>query len=171
MNRLLQDKRVDPSAQDNYAISRSARFGHLNIVNRLLQDEKVDPSAQDNYAIRYGARNGHVDVVYRLLQDERVDPSAQNNYAIFWSAEKGHSDVVKLLLQDNKIELLEYVDKICKGEYIDCIIKRAVDEILMHAKSVDLAVESIFDNEYCYELSIAVQKTLYPRVFVLMNPM
>ena len=79
VERLLQDKRVDPSATDNYgncALSHAAKNGHLAVVERLLQDERVDPSDAENFAIKNASENGHLAVVERLLQDERVDPSA-----------------------------------------------------------------------------------------------
>jgi hypothetical protein len=82
VERLLQDKRVDPSADDNYAVRWAAVNGHLAVVERLLQDKRVDPSADDNYAVRWAAANGHLAVVERLLQDKRVDPSADDNYAV-----------------------------------------------------------------------------------------
>jgi hypothetical protein len=72
VNRLLQDPRVDPSAQDNAAILEASGNGLIDVVNRLLQDLRVDPSAQDNQAIRWAFHNGRIDVVSRLLADDRV---------------------------------------------------------------------------------------------------
>jgi hypothetical protein len=73
VERLLQDKSVDPSANDNYAIRAAAQNGHLAIVDRLLQDERVDPSADNNFAVQLAAERGHLAVVDRLLEDDRVD--------------------------------------------------------------------------------------------------
>ena len=42
-NRLLEDPRVDPSANNNEAIGIASAYGHLAIVNRLLADPRVDP--------------------------------------------------------------------------------------------------------------------------------
>jgi hypothetical protein len=41
---LLSDKRVDPSAADNYAIRYASKKGHYDVVELLLADERVDPS-------------------------------------------------------------------------------------------------------------------------------
>ncbi len=49
---LLQDPRVDPSAERNYSIRMASLNGHLEVVKLLLQDSRVDPSDIDNYAIR-----------------------------------------------------------------------------------------------------------------------
>ena len=37
----MKDERVDPSADDNYAIKRSAKNGHLDVVEFLLKDRRV----------------------------------------------------------------------------------------------------------------------------------
>jgi surface antigen len=104
VERLLQDRRVDPSAGDNYAVRLAAQNGHLAVVQRLLQDERVDPSACNNYAVRLAAMNGHLVVVDRLLQDERVDPSAGDNHAVEWAARYGHLAVVDRLLEDDRVD-------------------------------------------------------------------
>ena len=94
---LLADPRVDPSANDNYAIELASQKGHDKVVELLLVDPRVDPSAYDNYAIRMASQNGHDKVVELLLADPRVDPSADNNYAIQLASQKGHDKVVELL--------------------------------------------------------------------------
>jgi hypothetical protein len=75
VERLLQDKRVDPSADDNKAIRWASDNGYLAVVERLLQDERVDPSANNNAAIQWAASNSRLAIVERLLQDDRVDPN------------------------------------------------------------------------------------------------
>jgi hypothetical protein len=103
--RLLQDERVDPSANNNYAIGFGAQNGHLDVVERLLQDVRVDPSADDNDAVAWAAGNGHLAVAERLLQDKRVDPSANNNYAVQLAAQNGHHAVVDRLLEDDRVDV------------------------------------------------------------------
>ena len=49
---LLNDPRVDPSADSNYAIRCSSNNGHAEVVKLLLDDPRVDPSADNNDAIR-----------------------------------------------------------------------------------------------------------------------
>jgi hypothetical protein len=75
VNRLLQDPRVNPAANDNAAIEEASRGGHLAVLERLLQDERVDPSARSNKAIIDASQYGHLAIVKRLIQDKRVDPS------------------------------------------------------------------------------------------------
>lgn len=104
VNRLLDDRRVDPSADDNYAIAVASQAGHIAVVNRLLDDARVDPSADNNFAIRAASLNGHTPVVARLLADPRVDPSADNNFAIRFAAQNGHAPVVDRLLSEPRVE-------------------------------------------------------------------
>jgi hypothetical protein len=40
--RLLQDLRVDPSADNNLAVQWAAQYGQLAVVDRLLEDDRVD---------------------------------------------------------------------------------------------------------------------------------
>ena len=104
VERLLQDERVDPSANNNEAIQWASLNGHVAVVDRLLQDERVDPSARNNNAIRLASYNGRDAVVERLLQDERVNPATNNNYAIRMASRYGHLAVVNRLLQDERVD-------------------------------------------------------------------
>ena len=80
---LLKDSRVDPSADNNYAIQRASKNGHLEVVRELLKDSRVDPSAYDNCAIKVAREKGYRDIVRELLKDSRVDSldkSQHNNF-------------------------------------------------------------------------------------------
>jgi ankyrin repeat protein len=70
---LLQDERVDPTANNNNAIRLAALNGHLAVVELLLQDERVDPAADNNCAIRVAAEKGHLKVVALLLRSGKVN--------------------------------------------------------------------------------------------------
>ncbi len=96
---------VDPSADDNGAISWASRNGHTSIVKLLLEDPRVNPSANNNEAIRLASEDGHTSTVKVLLEDPRIDPSASNNYAIRWALRNIHVDIVKMLLEDERIDL------------------------------------------------------------------
>jgi ankyrin repeat protein len=101
---LLNDSRVGPSDNDNFAIRLAAGNGHVEVVQLLLSDNRVDPSDDNNHAIRWASENGHVEVVRLLLSDNRVDPSDDNNHAIRWASKNGHVEVVRLLLSDNRVD-------------------------------------------------------------------
>jgi hypothetical protein len=45
VERLLQDERVNPAAQNNKAICSAARNGHSAVVELLSKDARVDASA------------------------------------------------------------------------------------------------------------------------------
>ena len=101
---LLNDPRVDPSADDNYAIQSACARGYKDIVMLLLQDTRVNPSAGNNYAIQLASMYGHKEIVELLLQDDRVDPSANDNNAIQLASWKGHKEIVEILLKDKRVD-------------------------------------------------------------------
>ena len=101
---LLADQRVDPRAQDNYAIQWAAFKGHHKVVKLLLADQRVDPTAQDNYAIKWASASGHHEVVRLLLEDGRADPTYNDNSIIRFASNNGHHEVVKLLLADLRVD-------------------------------------------------------------------
>ena len=101
---LLQDPRVDPSADNNYAIRFASGICHVDVIKLLLQDPRVDPRAYNNYAIRYASAAGKVEIVKLLLQDKRIDPSNDDNYLIRLASLRRRVEVVKLLLQDNRVD-------------------------------------------------------------------
>jgi hypothetical protein len=68
---LLSDPRVDPAANENWAIKWAARYGHTEVVRLLLSDERVDPIAQENDAIKQAAENGHDEIV-KLLRNRQL---------------------------------------------------------------------------------------------------
>ena len=117
---LLQDERVDPSADNrNDAIRYASMNGHTEIVKLLLQDKRVDPSNKKNLAIGFASYYGHTEVVKLLLQDKRVDPSDDDNYAIKNASYNGFTEIVRLLLQDKRVrekltdkEIKEYENQI-----------------------------------------------------------
>jgi ankyrin repeat protein len=66
VERLLNDNRVNPVDDGNFAIIWAADKGHLDVVERLLKDKRVDPSTVNNHAIEWAASNGHL-AVFNLL--------------------------------------------------------------------------------------------------------
>ena len=69
---LLNDPRVDPTADNNIAIGLASEYGHKKIVKLLLKNNKVNPCDNDHYALHYAAYYGHTDVLLLLLNDLRV---------------------------------------------------------------------------------------------------
>lgn len=105
-------KKVDPSAEYNYAIKEAAIRGHTEIVKLLLADKRVDPSDSDNYAFRIAVNKGLTKVVKLLLADKRVDPNCHSGFAIKTASEYRYDDIVKLLLADKRIRFSDIEDAI-----------------------------------------------------------
>jgi hypothetical protein len=96
---LLEDGRIDPSHDDNYAVGIAALYGRAEVVRLLLADKRVDPSVDDNWAVRGAAGNGHLEVVRLLLADPRVDAIEAIEYCD-WS-------VIHILLEDERFGILK----------------------------------------------------------------
>jgi hypothetical protein len=96
---LLQDPRVNPSADNNSAIRLASQFGHIAVVDRLLQDPRVDPSADNNSAIYLASQFGHIAVDERLLQDKRITSNNLEYLTKRLEEETTNPEIVKLLKQ------------------------------------------------------------------------
>ena len=48
---LLNDERVSPELNDNYAIRITSKNGYSNVVKLLLEDKRVSPESNNNCAI------------------------------------------------------------------------------------------------------------------------
>jgi hypothetical protein len=60
----LQDERVDPAANDNLAIRRASRHGHLSVVDRLLRHPLV------NATCLHANSYMHIDVTMAAAADQ-----------------------------------------------------------------------------------------------------
>jgi ankyrin repeat protein len=65
VDRLLQDKRVNPSFNYNSALFEACQHGHIAIVDLLLQDKRVDP----NSIYRFKKNNNQTKIINRLQQE------------------------------------------------------------------------------------------------------
>ena len=68
----MSDPRVDPSAENNFAILIASIKGHLNILKLLLKDPRVDPTVNNNEIIRSAIKQGNFDIVILLLGCKNV---------------------------------------------------------------------------------------------------
>jgi ankyrin repeat protein len=114
----MSDPRVNPAAQNDYAVRWAARNGHLEVLQFLMSDPRVNPAADDNYAVCWAAQCGHLEVLQFLVSDPRVNPAAKNNYAMRGAAENGHSGVVEFL-----VDCCNYIDP---DKFENKLIKKAI---------------------------------------------
>eukprot|EP01118_Nematostelium_gracile_P010240 TRINITY_DN3512_c0_g1_i1.p1 TRINITY_DN3512_c0_g1~~TRINITY_DN3512_c0_g1_i1.p1 ORF type:complete len:244 (+),score=54.31 TRINITY_DN3512_c0_g1_i1:70-801(+) len=130
--KLLEDERIDPSAEMNRAIRIASQKGWIELVNRLLEDHRVDPSCASNAPIRSASSNGHAQIVIRLLCDGRVDPSAEGNHAVKIASAYGRADIVNILLQDKRVDPSDGADyaiiNASLNRHIDVIKRLLLDE-------------------------------------------
>ena len=98
--------KIDPAAEDNWAIRWASSAGHLEVLKYLVSLKKefpnIDPAANVNHAILWASSNGHLEVVKYLVSLKNefpgIDPAANHNYAIRWASMNGNLEVVKYLI-------------------------------------------------------------------------
>jgi ankyrin repeat protein len=101
---FLQDGRIDPSFNQDFAIRVSSQLGFLSIVEMLLNDSRVNPGCKENEAIGNSCSNGFLEITKLLLKHPKVDPSDRKNFALRFASQNGHAEIVKILLQDDRVD-------------------------------------------------------------------
>jgi hypothetical protein len=77
-NLLMKDKRVDPSANDDYCIAQAGKKT-AELVLTLMNDSRVNPSSNLNQSIRDANSRGYNDIVFILWKDQRVKDTLKNH--------------------------------------------------------------------------------------------
>jgi hypothetical protein len=131
---LLADKRVDPSAKNQFAIRKACQNGHPEIVKLLLADKRVDPSADDQYPIRSVSVKGHFEVAQLLLADQRVALSSS------WPTSKVPLDLFSLLLlrRSFRLDLTEskQQDPVSQPDFDLTSVVANIEEIELQRKAL-----------------------------------
>ena len=76
---LLNNKEIDPSEADNWAIRVASMKGYLRIVKLLLNDKRINPSDEKNQTICFAYDKGFLNIVDLLWQDQRVKDTLKND--------------------------------------------------------------------------------------------
>lgn len=83
--KMLTYPHIDPSADNNCALTTASVHGLTDIVKLLLSDPRVDPSVNDNYAIEISTISGYTDIVEMLLERLRGHIGVSNYKALSWA--------------------------------------------------------------------------------------
>ena len=78
---LCEDKDINLSYADNWAIQEATERGYDCIVSLLLKYNTVNPAANDNYCLRQSVKKNNYKIAKILLEDKRVDPTHDENWA------------------------------------------------------------------------------------------
>jgi hypothetical protein len=93
---LLADPRVDPAADDNFAIRWSSGLGHAEVVKLLLADPRVNYCNGISAALELASGAGHIEVVQQFLSNAETVVTRK----ALTAADKGsHDAVMQLLLE------------------------------------------------------------------------
>jgi len=111
--KLLKDKRVDPSVDQDKCFRLSSKYGFSNIVQYLLKDKRVDLNVgygkvelyvRHNCAFIDAVHGNHIEIVQMLLKDKRIDLYMNARGIIGDASQRGYYEMVKLLLKNKKID-------------------------------------------------------------------
>lgn len=91
---LLKNKKVDVSAEDNWAIELASTSGHFDIVKLLLDDKRVDPTDNRNWTIQSTYKKAYYDI---------LDSVNKKNFNIF-SFNNEYVNIIKLLWKDERVK-------------------------------------------------------------------
>ena len=101
---LLDDIRVNPCANYNYAIRTACMDNSIDIV-RVLLSKNVDPSACFNQCIIYCCKYNHIDLYDLLIKDVRVNPfKTGGDSTILRAARHDDTELLYRLLTDPRFE-------------------------------------------------------------------
>jgi hypothetical protein len=82
MLKYLLGRDVDPSNENNEAISRAANNGHVDICKLLLGDQRLVSSTGLDEALQFAYTAGHDECVKLFLDDDRIDPFMKVDYQL-----------------------------------------------------------------------------------------
>lgn len=114
---LLKNKKIDVSAEDNWAIELASTSGHFDIVKLLLDDKRVDPTDNRNWTIQATYKKAYYDI---------LDSVNKKNFDIF-SFNNEYVNIIKLLWRDERVKNSlkndddDLYDKLIKQDIIDKI--------------------------------------------------
>eukprot|EP01118_Nematostelium_gracile_P020086 TRINITY_DN9630_c0_g1_i1.p1 TRINITY_DN9630_c0_g1~~TRINITY_DN9630_c0_g1_i1.p1 ORF type:complete len:334 (-),score=60.36 TRINITY_DN9630_c0_g1_i1:5-1006(-) len=107
VDRLLEDKTIDPAFNNNQAIIIACQNGQDKVVKRLLEDDRVDPTVDNHEPWRkifctYYPNN--IKIFDLLWSRGDIDPSICNNEAIVMACNSSQSILVDKLLKDDRVD-------------------------------------------------------------------
>lgn len=98
LKKLLSERKIDPTENNNFALSYACEKGLINIVKILLLDDRINPTCNLSNSLRKASENGHTEVVKLLINDNRVDPFIYNGISLFLAIKNDNQDTADLFL-------------------------------------------------------------------------
>jgi len=89
---FLNNKELDPTANNNFAIYRAVAFRNIEVIKILLNDKDVDPSDNYNFSIQIAFAKEYFNIVNLLWKDQRIKNSLEKDNKELYN---------KLIFQDN----------------------------------------------------------------------
>jgi len=103
IKKLIKNKNVDPTLDNNYAIRTACERNNDAVVKLLLKYPNINPAANGNEAIQTATRYGHTKIVKLLLDSKLVDASVDNNWSLRTAHAFKYTNIMKLLLNEKSV--------------------------------------------------------------------
>ena len=107
----LDDERVDPSFNDNFAIRISCALRVPYLVEKLLNHPRVDPAADNNFCMRSAITSRHLVIMEMLARCPQVDITVCSGYGLIAAVEGGNLDLAMKIFKLDWGELNRYMDR------------------------------------------------------------
>jgi hypothetical protein len=105
--------RIDPSANNQFALRHAYVMESEKVVKVLLHDQRVDPSAIDETITGHvfnGRRRRNLKIRYLIANHSRMDVTK----AFRMACEFGFTDIVRRLLQHENLSITNQFDQMCR---------------------------------------------------------
>ena len=100
---LLNDPRIDPSADNQCAVKQASNGEYIEVLKLLLKDHRVDPHIYKNAVIHAVIRSNDLKAIKILLNNNQINVSQEGQYLFDLSLQYNNVEAIKLLLYDYHI--------------------------------------------------------------------
>lgn len=99
---LLENKKLDPSIDDNNIIKIASKYKCTDIIEKLLKHRRTDVNADDNYVFRAAIVKNNVELVKILLKDKKVKLNTyeSDNDLVVVAVKNNNTEILKILLEE-----------------------------------------------------------------------
>jgi len=109
---LIEDKRVDILAEDNYCIKVTALNNNKLIMKYLLENTNASPTASDNYPLYIAIEKHNNEILKLLIEDSRVNLKIDDNYPLYLSIIVGNLEAFELIRKELNIRYEDIPEKV-----------------------------------------------------------
>lgn len=100
---LMNHPSIDPSINNNWAITSATTSGHHKMVEQLLRDSRVSVGMDDNYLLRYCVDHLDDNMLQLLLSHRDANPLASQGYPLMKCVRESKHATLGILCEDERV--------------------------------------------------------------------